>query len=197
MLTPVSSSPLRIAAGIGAAPRYFGSNEGWTFNAPCGASRSARRFNSSPYATTTSRSGATASMTSSASSDRSDSGWNRRRPRLRAASAIGGAVSRRPRPAGRLGCVTTSSTEKRSSFASACNDGTANAGEPRNTTRKVNAQLPAPRRGPSRSAPRSRRRGRRSHRTWRIGNHARHMHSRRTSSATPTGRPDRDQSCCR
>ena len=53
-VTPVSVSPARIAAGIGVAPRWRGSNDGWRFNAPCaelqersagrsGRSRRARR----------------------------------------------------------------------------------------------------------------------------------------------------------
>jgi len=32
--TPVTASPLSTAHWIGAAPRYFGSSEPWTFTAP-------------------------------------------------------------------------------------------------------------------------------------------------------------------
>ena len=34
MVTPVSVSPAIIARSTGAAPRYFGRSEAWTFQAP-------------------------------------------------------------------------------------------------------------------------------------------------------------------
>ena len=41
-VTPVSASPARIAAGIGVAPRWRGSSEGWRFSAPCSSSEQLR-----------------------------------------------------------------------------------------------------------------------------------------------------------
>src|SRR5690349_2701036 len=64
------------------------------------------------------------------------------RPRSRATRATGGAVSVRPRPAGRSGCAMTSGTSKRAS-ASASSERAANSGVPRKTRRKSAASAAA------------------------------------------------------
>src|SRR3712207_7758041 len=50
---PVSASPARIAAEIGAAPRWRGNNEAWTFRQPSGGRSSTSRRRIRPYAATT------------------------------------------------------------------------------------------------------------------------------------------------
>ena len=53
MVTPVSFSPLRMAQLMGAAPRYLGSREEWTFTHPSGGSSKISTGKIRPYAATT------------------------------------------------------------------------------------------------------------------------------------------------
>ena len=103
--TPVSASPAMIARSIGAAPRQRGSSDGWTFTSSNALSSGS--FNIAPNAQTMTTSGAASAIRATASGALTSSGWNRSRPSARATSATGGAVSFRPRPAGRSGRVTT------------------------------------------------------------------------------------------
>src|SRR5690606_9373391 len=91
---------------------------------------------SSPYATTTSRSGG-ASNPHRAGSDgsRRCSGCSTRSPWASAACFTGGAVMRRPRPAGLSGCVRTSGTSAPAATI-ASSVGTANSGVPANAMRR-------------------------------------------------------------
>jgi hypothetical protein len=104
--TPVSVSPAMIARSTGAAPRQRGSSDGCTLSMRC--SDSSGSLSRAPNAQTTTASGRTAAIRSRASGALTLSGWSTSRPSARAVSATGGAVSRRPRPAGRSGRVTTS-----------------------------------------------------------------------------------------
>ena len=106
MQTPVRSSPAMIARSIGAAPRQRGSSDGWTLKISC--SDSSGSLISAPKAHTHTTSGSAAAIRARASSPLTDSGWSSSIPSSRAVSATGGAASRRPRPRGRSGRVTTS-----------------------------------------------------------------------------------------
>ncbi len=65
-------------------------------------------FSSAPNAQTITASGDAAAIRARAPSSLTSSGWKTSSPSVRAALATGGAESRRPRPAGRSGRVTTS-----------------------------------------------------------------------------------------
>src|SRR5581483_8606969 len=108
IVTPVTSSPARIARSTGAAPRHRGSSNGCTFNHSAWASSEGGMY--SPYAHTTTTS------TGSGSSGRD--GWCTAIPSRSAASFAGGGASLRPRPLCASGRVTRyatgSSCERRS-----------------------------------------------------------------------------------
>src|SRR3990172_3465666 len=75
MVIPVVVSPRTSAQLIGAAPRYFGRSDAWTLMHP---RRGMSRIDFGrmwPYATTTTRSGASAAMRATASGRRAFSGW--------------------------------------------------------------------------------------------------------------------------
>src|SRR4051812_47114964 len=86
-----------------------------------------------PYATTTASSAPVATSASRSSPVRADFGWITGSPSSSAATLTAGAVSWLPRPAGLSGWLTTSATS--CAPASARRHGTANSGEPMNTTR--------------------------------------------------------------
>ena len=130
--TPVSASPAMIARSIGAAPRQRGSSEGWTLSIRC--SDSSCSLISAPNAHTHTASGAAAAIRWRAASALTLSGCTRSIPSSRAPSATGGAASRRPRPRGRSGRVTTS-TGRWSLAARRRRTATANAEVPRKTVR--------------------------------------------------------------
>ena len=48
IVTPASASPAAIVAGIGVAPRWRGSSDGWTFRMPCGGQLEERRRHDLP-----------------------------------------------------------------------------------------------------------------------------------------------------
>src|SRR5215471_8184930 len=87
-----------------------------------------------PYPTMTMISGAMDRSFSTPSGRRIRSGWNTARPCRRAASLTGDIAIAPPRPFGRSGCVTTSSTECPAAIIRS-RVGTANAGVPRKTVR--------------------------------------------------------------
>ena len=95
---PVSASPARIAAEIGAAPRWRGNSEAWTFRQPSGGRSSTSRRRIRPYAATTITSGAASRTRANASGGFRLGGWKSGRPRSRANAATGGGVGWRPRP---------------------------------------------------------------------------------------------------
>src|SRR5690554_5837323 len=141
-LTPVSASPARIACWIGAAPRQRGSNDAWIFTQPRAGQSSTHSGSRSPYATTTSRSGGRSSSPHSPAraGSASERGCATVSPWANAASFTGGGVSRRPRPAGRSGCVSTSGTRAPAATI-ASSAGTANAGVP---AKAIRAAVPTP-----------------------------------------------------
>src|SRR3954470_18724646 len=80
-------------------------------------------------------SAAKAASTASVSGVRTFSGWMIGTPSAPAATFTGGGDGACPRPAGRSGWLTTATSVV--SAATARNDGTANAGEPKNTARSA------------------------------------------------------------
>ena len=130
---PVRSSPAKMAAGIGEAPRQRGSRDGWTFSTPrAGISKTFfRRI--SPYATTIITSGESRVRLSRKSGSRRVAGWSTGKPIACAAIFTGDALGARlRRPDGRSGCVITA-TILWPSFASLSSEGIAKAGVPRKT----------------------------------------------------------------
>src|SRR5690606_29551679 len=133
---PVTASPARIACWIGAAPRQRGSSDAWMFTHPARGQARSQSGSSRPYATTTSRSGGCSSPQAAGSDgSRSRSGCSTLSPCASAARFTGGGVSRRPRPAGRSGCVRTSGTSAPAATI-ASSVGTANSGVPANAMRR-------------------------------------------------------------
>src|SRR6185369_2665025 len=133
IVTPVSVSPCSMARWIGAAPRYFGRMEPWTFRNPCFGISSSAGGRIFPYATTMPMSGAAARMASSPS--RIFGGWISGNPSSFAFTATAGDCIFIPRPAGLSGCATTRTIS--CSRASASSVGTAKSGVPRKTIRKA------------------------------------------------------------
>src|SRR3990172_6992824 len=132
MVTPVSSSPCRMAALIGAAPRQRGSSEAWTLRQPKRGRSSTSFLRICQNAATTIRSGFQARNCSMASGVRNFSGCMMGIPNSCATILTGGDFSPRPRPEARSGCVTTPTSSY--TFASARKLGNAKSGEPINTT---------------------------------------------------------------
>jgi hypothetical protein len=105
--TPVSASPAMSARSTGAAPRHRGSSDGCTFSSSYRDSSGSRI--SAPNAQTHSASGLASAIRASIASSCSCSGCATSSPSSRARTATGGGATRRPRPCGRSGRVTTSS----------------------------------------------------------------------------------------
>src|SRR5882672_145948 len=131
-LTPVVASPASSACWMGAAPRHRGSSDACTFTQPSRGHASTPGGSKRPYATT-SRSGA-GPRRSRISAVRNVGGCKTSTPSSRAATFTGEGVRRRPRPAGRSGCVSTSGT-RAPLAATARSVGTANSGVPANAMR--------------------------------------------------------------
>ena len=109
--TPVSSSPAKIAAVTGAAPRYLGRREKWQLTHPSGGRLSSSSLRNCPNATTAMTSGFHARICANASGEFTFSGvMHAVMPREAAYARQGHGVRSRPRPAGRSGCVTTPTT---------------------------------------------------------------------------------------
>ncbi len=89
---------------------------------------------SAPNAQTTTAAGRAAAISTLASISFTRSGWATGNPIARAASATGGAASRRPRPRGRSGRVTTSAG-RWGDWASRASTVTAKSDVPRKTVR--------------------------------------------------------------
>src|SRR5712691_4964897 len=137
MVTPVCSSPRRIAHSTGAAPRSSGSSEGWTLTMPRLGIASSSGVSRCPYATTTPTSGARRRIASRNSDVDGRSGWSTGRSSSCAAVFTGDGTSvERERPCGLSGRVTTEATSKPSP-SSASSGGTANSGVPKKTTRTL------------------------------------------------------------
>ena len=146
-VTPVSRSPARIAAGIGVAPRWRGSSDGWRLSAPCaqveqrrpGRSGRSRRGRGAP--------GSSARTCGDRRRRRAaalGSGRRRRRAR-RPPSAIGVAIRCCFRPAGRGGAVTTPTSSTSGWRVEAPQAlGTPNAPLPRKTVRTRTPPSPGP-----------------------------------------------------
>src|SRR3984957_17404050 len=104
--TPVRASPAIIARSTGAAPRQRGSSDGCTLSSsPTDSSGS---LISAPNAHTTTACGSIAATYDNVTGALTFAGCSTRSPRERARSATGGEASRRPRPRGRSGRVSTS-----------------------------------------------------------------------------------------
>ena len=107
--TPVSVSPAMIARSIGAAPLQRGSSEGWTLRISCSESSGSRMRAPKAHTTTVAASAPlAAAIAARASCEFTFAGCSSAMPSSRARSATAGAISLRPRPAGRSGRVTTS-----------------------------------------------------------------------------------------
>ena len=133
-VTPVSVSPRTTAHVMGAAPRYFGRSDAWTFTHPRRGPSSTSRGRMRPYATTSATSACCARTHAPNSPVLSFVGCTTGKPELRARTFTAGGVSVRPRPAGLSGWQTTPTTS--AIACSASSDGTANAGEPKKRARK-------------------------------------------------------------
>src|SRR5918998_2393053 len=132
MVTPVSSSPSMMARSMGAAPRYLGSREAWTFQAPWGAAQRASARRIWPKAATTRAS--CAEIRSASSPMRSGCASGRSCARARAENGEG--VVFRPRPRRRSGWEITRPTswgESRRPLRMVA----ANSGVPANATLKA------------------------------------------------------------
>ncbi len=140
MVTPVRVSPLNNAWCTGAAPRYLGSREAWTFTLPNFGISSTASGIIWPNAATTIASGDICSTSSMNSSERTVSGWWTGTPASRATCFTGEALSSRLRPAGRSGRVTTP-INLCLDPSSAFKVGTAKPAVPMNKTRILNAFL--------------------------------------------------------
>src|ERR1700691_4985126 len=134
VVAPVMSSPCRTACCTGAAPRQAGSSEKCKFTQPCRGTSSADCGSSAPYAVTGQQSGAISRNRSRNTGSRGRAGVSTSSPSDRASVATGDGSTRRPRPAGASGRVTTSATSCLDA-RSARNEVTATSGVPANTSR--------------------------------------------------------------
>ena len=131
---PVISSPAMTACWTGAAPRQAGSSEKCRLTQPCAGMSRATLGRSAPYATTGQQSGAISRSRARNSSSRGFTGLSTSMPASSARSATGLATSRRPRPAGASGRVTTAATSCRPDAIRASRAGTATSGVPAKTS---------------------------------------------------------------
>ena len=106
---PVSLSPERIAACIGAAPRQRGNKDAWTLRQPCFGRSRITCGNIDPYAATIIKSACKSEISLMTSVSLSDSGWHTIMFSRSANSLTALALTFLPRPAGRSGCVKTAS----------------------------------------------------------------------------------------
>src|SRR5687767_14681033 len=141
MVTPVSPSPSRIAAWIGAAPLSAGSSEAWMFSVPSRGKSITDLGSMCPYATTTFTSGVSARSCARNSSPLGFSGWSTGRPSATATVFTADArTAERERPTGLSGCVTTATTSNPSPI-SARSGAVANSGVPQKSTRTLELLL--------------------------------------------------------
>ncbi len=134
VVMPVSRSPLMTAHWMGAAPRYFGSKEPWTFTQPRGGMSRMILGRIRPNAVTAIKSGFQARRASRNSGAFIFSGCRMGSRCWRASTLMGEGVKVCPRPFGRSGCVTTPTTWS-SDRSKASSDGTAKSGVPMKTIR--------------------------------------------------------------
>ncbi len=132
-VTPLSLSPLTTAHVMGAAPRYFGSSDACTFTHPSRGASSTSRGRMRPYATTSATSTPCSRAHAPNSPVRSFVGCTTARPSSSARTFTAGGVTVSPRPAGLSGWHTTAVTW--AIPVSASSEGTAKAGEPKNSAR--------------------------------------------------------------
>src|SRR3954447_10135740 len=129
-----------MACCTGAAPRHAGSSEKCRFTHPRGGMSRAARGTSAPYATTGQQSGCSSARRARKSSSRGRSGVSTSTSAASAMARTGLATTRRPRPAGRSGLVTTATTSWRGLSSSARSVGTATAGVPAKTRRTLDGE---------------------------------------------------------
>src|SRR5262245_26677151 len=133
--TPVWVSPAMIARSTGAAPRQRGSSEGWTFNSSCSDRRGSLMRAPNAHTTTVWRA-PPAAIIARAAGSLTLRGCATGIPSERARSATGGEASRRPRPRGRSGRVSTSVGRWASLPARRSRTAAANSEVPRKTVLK-------------------------------------------------------------